>query len=146
MDSKVSPNWRQWKSKESGHAPWLVAFWRGRGACWSSEMGLGRVTNINLHKTNTRWLVHNCSTFGARTSHGQTQIHKTHHGPDLGEATTFPLIVYSMLLHKAHIQMVFCPETPKWESQNCKVGTLATLGLNNFVCRPPIEMRSKTKL
>jgi len=22
-------------------------------------------------------------------SHGQTRIHKTHHGPDLGEATTF---------------------------------------------------------
>jgi len=44
------------------------------------------------------------SAFGARMNHGQTQIHKTHkthHGPDLGEATTFPLIVLSMLSHGA---------------------------------------------
>jgi len=29
------------------------------------------------------------------------------HDPDLGEATTFPLIVYSATLHGAHIQMAF---------------------------------------
>jgi hypothetical protein len=51
-------------------------------------------------------------------SHEQIQIHKTHHDLDLGEATTFPIIVYFVHLHKAHIQMTFCPETPKWESQN----------------------------
>jgi hypothetical protein len=34
--------------------------------------------------------VHSWSTFGVRTSHKQTQTPKTHHGPDLGEATTFP--------------------------------------------------------
>jgi len=61
----------------------------------------------------TSWLVHNQSTFGAKTNHKQIRTHKTHHGPDLTEATTFPLIVYSMLLHKAHIQMTFCPKTPK---------------------------------
>jgi hypothetical protein len=33
------PNRKQWKSKESGHAPWLVALWKGRGACGSSGMG-----------------------------------------------------------------------------------------------------------
>jgi len=62
--------------------------------------------------------MHNWSTFGARTSHGQTRIHKTHHDPDLGEATTFPLIVYYVPLHEAHIQMAFCFGTPKWESRN----------------------------
>jgi hypothetical protein len=41
-----------------------------------------------------------CNTFGAQKNHGQTQIHKTHHGPYLGEATTFPLIVYFMLSHE----------------------------------------------
>jgi hypothetical protein len=51
-------------------------------------------------------------------SHGQTQTHKIHHGLDLGEATTFPLIVYYVPLHEAHIQMTFCPKTPKWESWN----------------------------
>jgi hypothetical protein len=39
--------------------------------------------------------MHSWNTFGARTSHGQPWIHKTHHGPDLGEATTFP--PYSIL-------------------------------------------------
>jgi hypothetical protein len=38
----------------------------------------------------TSWLVHNRNTFGAWMSHGHTRTHKTHHGPDLGEATTFP--------------------------------------------------------
>jgi hypothetical protein len=33
--------------------------------------------------------------------------HKTHHGPDLGEATTFPFIVYSATLQGGHIQMAF---------------------------------------
>jgi hypothetical protein len=47
------------------------------------------------------------STFGAKTNHGQTQTHKTHHGLDLGEATTFPLIVYSMVGHWTNIQMAF---------------------------------------
>jgi len=99
-------------------------FGGGRGACWNSGMGLGRMTSINysqdLHKTNTRWLMHSWSTFGAKTSHEQTWIHKTHHNPNLGEATTFPLIVYFVPLHDAHIQIAFCPRTPKWESQNCQ--------------------------
>ncbi len=124
----------------------------GRGACWSSGMGLRRMTSTysltrtctkpnnkhlfthtNMHKTKqqalihshehaqnqtTSWLVHCWSTFGARTNHGQTQTHKTHHGPDLGEATTFPLIVYFVPFHEAHIQMAFCPMTPKWGSRN----------------------------
>jgi hypothetical protein len=64
--------------------------------------------------------MHSQSTFGARTSHGQTRTHKTHHGPNLGEATTFPLIIYYVPLREAHIQMEFCLGTPKWESQNCQ--------------------------
>jgi hypothetical protein len=39
--------------------------------------------------------------------------HKIHHGPDLGEATTFPLIVFSMPGHIAYTQMSFCLGTPK---------------------------------
>jgi hypothetical protein len=62
--------------------------------------------------------MHNFNTFDARTSHVQPQIHKNSPRPGLGEATTFPLIVYLVPLHEAHIQMAFCPETPKWESRN----------------------------
>jgi hypothetical protein len=60
--------------------------------------------------------MYSLSIFSAKTNHGQTQIHKLHHGPDLGEATTFLLILYSMPLHEAHIQMTFCFKTPKCES------------------------------
>jgi hypothetical protein len=38
---------------------------------------------------------------------GLRQTHKTHHSLDFGEATTFPLIIYSMVGHGAYIQMVF---------------------------------------
>jgi hypothetical protein len=92
----------------------------GRGTCWSSEMGLQRMTSIQsltwicTNQTTCR-LVHNLGTLNARTSHGQTRTHKIHNGRDLGEAITFPLIVYSAPLHRGHIQMTFCPRTPKWE-------------------------------
>ncbi len=49
--------------------------------------------------------MHNWSIFGAKTSHEQIRTHKTHHGMDLGEATTFPLIVYFMPGHRTNIQM-----------------------------------------
>jgi len=61
----------------------------------------------------TSWLVHSWNIFDARISHRQTQTHKTHHGLDLGEATTFPFIILSMLGHGACTQMSFCPGTPK---------------------------------
>jgi hypothetical protein len=59
--------------------------------------------------------MHSWNTFNARTSHGQTQLHKTYHGPNLGEATTFPLIVFSVPGHGTYTQMSFCPKTPKLE-------------------------------
>ncbi len=57
--------------------------------------------------------MHSWNTFGARTNHGQTQIHKIHHGPNLGETTTFPFIILFVLGHGACIQMSFCLGTPK---------------------------------
>jgi hypothetical protein len=100
----------------------------GRGACKSSGMGTrmsDKSVNTRTYKNQTiSWLVHNWTTFGAWTSHGQTWTHKTHHGSNLGEATTFPLIVFSMPSHEASTQMSFCPET-------CKLGVpkFSKLGL-----------------
>jgi hypothetical protein len=51
-------------------------------------------------------------------NHEQTQIHKTHHGLDLGETTTFTLIVFYVPSHGASTQMSFCPKIPKLVSQN----------------------------
>ncbi len=84
---------------------------RGRGACWSSGMGLGRIDKLthshgpahNPHKVVTTQLEH----LWCQDEPRATRTHKIHHGPDLGEATTFSLIVYSMPLHGACIQMTF---------------------------------------
>jgi hypothetical protein len=67
----------------------------------------------------TSWLVHIWNTFGVGTSHEYPWTHLIHHGPDSGEAITFPLIVVSALLRRTYIQMALFPGTPKVESQNC---------------------------
>jgi hypothetical protein len=59
------------------------------------------------------WLVHSYNTSNAHMNHKQTQTHKTHHNLDLGEVTTFPLIVFFVHGHGGNIQMSFCPWTPK---------------------------------
>jgi len=38
---------------------------------------------------------------------------QTHHDLNLGEATTFPIIVYFVAGHEAHIQMVFFSQDPR---------------------------------
>jgi len=77
-------------------------------------------------------------------SHGQTRIH---HGPDLGETTTFPLIIYYVPLHEAHIQMHFVSGFQNESPEILKVKTPTTLGPHNlFMCKPPIEMKFEAKL
>jgi hypothetical protein len=71
--------------------------------------------------------MHNCSSFGAWTNYKQTQIHKTHHGLDFGEATTFPLIVFYVPSHKTSTQMSFCLRIPK-----LGVSKFPKLGLSQF--------------
>jgi hypothetical protein len=124
---------------------------KGRGACWSSGMGTRKNDKHQLFTwscTNqiTSWLVHSLNIFCARTSHGQTRTHKTHHGPDLGEATTFPLIVYSMADHKPASKWHLVPGLPSESLEIPKLGTPMTLGAHNFLYRTSIEMRSKAKL
>jgi hypothetical protein len=75
----------------------------------------------------TSWLVHSWNIFGARTSHGQTQTRKTHHGLNLRETTTFPFRVFFVLGHKAGTQMSSCPKTLK-----LKVSKFPKLGLLRF--------------
>jgi hypothetical protein len=87
-----------------------------------------------LHKPNNKLIMCTWSIFGARTSHEQTRIHKTHHGPNLEETTIFSLIIVFMFGHGANIQMSFC------------FGTPAILESHNFVCRLSIKVKSKAKL
>jgi len=90
-------------------------------------MGLGRLTSnsiihIDLHKPNNKLVSAYLEHFGARTSHGQTQTHKTHYDPDLGETTTFPLIVYSMLAIGPAPKCHFVPGLPSGSPEIPKVG------------------------
>jgi len=75
---------------------------------------------MNLHQNKpTTWLVHipgHPWVLGQATG---TSDHKTHHGPDSGEATTFPHIVFYVPLCRDYIQMALFPGTPKLESRNC---------------------------
>jgi hypothetical protein len=93
------------------------------GRARSPGIRLGRGTSrssLNLHpKQTTKWLVHILGhpwVLGQATG---TLDHKTHHGPDLGEATTFPHIVFSATLRGDYIQMALFPGTPKLESRDC---------------------------
>jgi hypothetical protein len=47
-NSDVRPKQKQQKNKKLELAPWLAALWRGRGAYWSSGMGLGRIDKLQL--------------------------------------------------------------------------------------------------
>jgi hypothetical protein len=119
-------------------------------------MGLGRltsnsITHMDLYKPNNKLVNAQLEHFGARTNHGQPRTNKTHHGSDLGEATTFPLMIYFVHGHKTSTQMSFCLRTPTWESGNSQsldshYFGIPTLGAHNFVCKPPIEVRFQAKL
>jgi hypothetical protein len=97
---------------------------RVRGACWSFRMGSrtsGELVNYSHKPTQTKEQVGQC-IIGTWTNHGHTQIHNTHNDPNLGEATTFPLIVFIVINHRGCIQKSFFLGLPSWESQiffNC---------------------------
>ncbi len=80
----------------------------------------------------------------------QLWIHKTHHGLDSGEATTFSHIVFFALLCHTYIRMALFHGTPKEESRNCpeivSIWTPGTLATHNSLLRPSIGMRFEANL
>jgi hypothetical protein len=75
-----------------------------------------------------------------------TSTHKTHHGPDSGEATTFPHIVFSALLRGDYIQMALFPGTPKLESRNyLETVPVGVPGLWKLIT-PDCRVRSRRRL
>jgi hypothetical protein len=92
-------------------------------------------------KPTTSWLVRILEHLGARISHRRPWTHKTHHGPDSGEATTFPHIVFFAPLHGTYIQMAFIPGLPR-SPETIPAWTPAISQNHNFLLRPPIGMRS----
>jgi hypothetical protein len=107
-DSEGAPDFQHYRGVE------------GRARSPGIRLGRGtRRSSLILHpKQTTKWLVHireHPWVLGQATG---TLTHKTHHGPDSGEATTFPHIVFSATLHGGYIQMAFFLGTPKLESRN----------------------------
>jgi hypothetical protein len=75
---------------------------------------------MNLHQNKPpTWLVHIPGHPWVLRQATGTLDHETHHGPDSGEATTFPHMVFSVPLRRDYIQMALFPGTPKLESRNC---------------------------
>ncbi len=104
-------------------APDFQHYKRVEGRARSPGIRLGRRTSrsiLVLHSKQTiKWLVYSREhpwVLGQATG---TLDHKTHHGPDSGEATTFPHIVFSASHFGDYIQMALFPGTPKLESRNC---------------------------
>jgi hypothetical protein len=89
-------------------------------ACESFEMGIkmnDKQVNYSYGPAQTKQQVAYCIIKTILVHHGHTWIHKIHHSPDLGEATTFPLIVFSMTSLRGYTQMSFFLRLPSWDSQ-----------------------------
>ena len=135
-DSEGVPDFQHYKRVE-GHA-------RSPGI----RLGRGtRLLSLNLHpKPTTRRLIHirgHPWVLGQATG---TLDHETHHGPDLGDATTIPHIVYSATLRRTHTQVALFPGTPKLESRNCpEIVPGGVLGLWELIT-PDCEIGSRRGL
>jgi hypothetical protein len=116
---------------------------RGRGACWSSGMGLGRINKLThshgLHTTHTKWLVHRRAT-------GNTD---TQDSPRPGLGGSHHLPPYSILCASPrglHPNGFSLPGLPRGSPEIPPTGAPGTLELHNFASRLWIEVRSKAKL
>jgi len=105
MDSPVNPKVKRTEGNEIAarslvHST-LGVKWHVGTLRWGLEKLTNKsITHTDLHKPNHK-LVRNWNTFGAQVNHKQTMTHKTHHGPNLTKATTFPLIVFFVFGHEA---------------------------------------------
>jgi hypothetical protein len=91
------------------------------GRARSPGIRLGRRTyrsSLILHpKQTTKWLVYIRKHLWVLGQTTGTLDHKTHHGPDSGEATTFPHIVLFAPHFRDYIQMALFPGLPSWSPE-----------------------------
>jgi hypothetical protein len=77
-------------------------------------------SSLILHpKQTTKWLVYIREHLWVLGQATGTLDHKTHNGPNSGEATTFPHIIFSTPHFGDYIQMALFPGTHRLESRNC---------------------------
>ncbi len=91
------------------------------GRARSPGIRLGRRfsrSSLNLHQNKPpKWLDHFLGHLGVLGQATGTLDHKTHHGPDSREATTFPHIVFSVTLYGGYIQMALFSGLPSWSPE-----------------------------
>ncbi len=124
---------------------------RGRGACWSSGMGLGRINKLHsLTRAYTQPTQSGQCIVGAplvlrqATSNTDTQDSSR---PRLGGSHHLP--PYSILCgwpRSLHPNGFSLPGLPNGRPEIPPTGTPATLKPHNFASRPWIAMRSEAKL
>jgi hypothetical protein len=91
--------------------------------------------------------MHSLNTFGTWTNHGHTRTYKIHYGPNLGEATTFPPIIFFVISHKGlHPNVIFSWDSQVGSLEIFEIGIPAILEAHNILCKPPIEARYEAKL
>jgi hypothetical protein len=133
---KGAPDFQHYRGVE-GHAK-SPGIRLGRGTSRSSlNLHQNKPLTCLVHIPGHPWML------GQATG---TLDHKTHHGLDSGEATTFPHIVFSTTLRWGYIQMALFPGTSKLESRNCPETVLVRVpGLWEFIT-PDCEVWSQRGL
>ncbi len=120
---------------------------KGRGACWSSEMGLGKVDKLHsLTRACTQptqggqCIVGTLLVLERDTGNTDTQDSPR---PGLGESHHLSPLQYTLHLSTGPTsKWLFSPGTP----EIAPAGTSAILEPHNFASRPQIEVQSKAKL
>jgi len=79
-------------------------------------------------------------------SHEHTWIHKTHHDLDLGEATTFPFIIFFLIVMGFTLKCHFSRDSQVGNLKIPKFETPTSLEAHNLLCKLLIEASYKTKL
>jgi hypothetical protein len=128
------------ESWDSEGAPDFQHYRGVEGRARSLRIRLGRGTSrssLNLHpKQTTKWLVHipgHPWVLGQATG---TLDHKTHHGSDSGEATTFPHIVFSATrFAEATSKWFFFQGLPSWNPEIVPVEVLGLWELITLDCQ-----------
>jgi hypothetical protein len=111
---------------------------RAKPLRWIRKNWQASITHMNLHKTNTRWLVHRSNTFGARTSHGQLGLTRLTTAWTWGKPPPSPFYYTLRLSTGVTSKWLFVPGLPSGSPEILAIGTLATFGVHNFMCKPPL--------
>jgi hypothetical protein len=121
---------------------------RGRGACWGSEMGLGKVTGFQLftriYIQPTNKLVSSLSRapLVLRQAMGDSKLTKLTTTHTQGKPPPSPIYYTLQLSRRATSKWLFVSlGVPKFQQLG-----LGTLRAHNFLCKLPIAMKSEEKL